>query len=144
MTDKIIINKFLKNFEVKVITNKFIIIDKITKDELTISKFTNLCLNVFDTFSIEEDKLPFDICQEWFTQEKKKYVNGLDEYLANCAVNLGRYDWEVTDTEGNFITHDNLYKLFNNSFSIEFLDEYYNRWLSEKVLVISEELINKW
>jgi hypothetical protein len=144
MTDKLIINKFLKNFEPKIIKNDFIIVDKVTKQELTNSEFTKLILTVFDTFFIEKDKLPFDICQEWFTKKKKKYVKELNGYLDSCVVNLGRHDWDVTDAHGNPITSDDVYKLFKNSFSIEFLNKYYNRWLSEKVLDISEELMNKW
>ena len=144
MTDELIINKFLKNFEVSISKNDFIIIDKITKQELTNSEFTNAILVIFDTFFIETDKLPFDICQEWFTKKKKKYVKELNEYLDSCVIKLGRHDWDITDANGNPVTSDDIYELFKNSFSIGFFKKYYDRWLSEKILDISEELINKW
>lgn len=144
MTDRIIINKFLKNFEVKVITNNFVVIDKITNQELNTAEFSVLCLTVFDTFIIEKDKLPFDVCQEWFTKKKKKYTQKLDGYLANCIVSLGTHDWEVKTPYGEIVTQNSIYELFKNSFSIKYINRYYNNWKTLKILDISESLINQW
>jgi hypothetical protein len=144
MTDRIIIKKFLKNYKIKIKTSDFVILEKSTGQEFSDEQFSNMFLKIFNTFNIDKDTLSIDLYKSWYKSEKKKHVKKLEEYLENCTVKLGLCDWEITAQDGTNVTYNSVYRLFSNNFDIEFIDKYYNNWLSDKVIDISESLMNQW
>jgi hypothetical protein len=144
MTDRIIINKFLKRFKVKIQSSNFVIVEKHTNQEFSDEQFSYIFLKIFNTFSIDKNTLSIDLYKSWYKSEKKKHVKKLEQYLENCTVTLGLCDWDVTAQDGTRVTYNSVYRLFSNNFDIEFIDRYYSNWLSEKVIDISESLMNQW
>ena len=140
MTDRIIIYKFLKNFEIRIQSHSFVMIDKVTKQEFKNSEFATLFLKVFDTYNTDENKQPIDICQEWYDKQKKKYTKLVDKYLSDCTVTLGTCNWEVKKPNGSIVNDEKILKLFGKKFDGGFLRDYYNRWFGEVVLDASEKI----
>ena len=144
MTDKILINKFLKKFEVKVEHNNFIVVEKGTSQQFSDDGFSYMFLKIFSTFNIDKDTLSIDLYKSWYKNKKKKHVEKLDKYLEICSVKLGLRDWEVTSLDGTHVSYNSIYNLFSKNFDIEFIDRYYGNWLSNKVMDISESIMNQW
>lgn len=144
MTDKIIINKFLKKFEVKIEHNNFVVVEKGTSQQFSDDGFSYMFLKIFSTFNIDKDTLSIDLYKSWYKNKKKKHVEKLDKYLESCSVKLGLRDWEVTSLDGTHVSYNSVYNLFSKNFDIEFIDRYYGNWLSNKVMDISESIMNQW
>jgi hypothetical protein len=141
MTDKIIIYKFLKSFDVKVNEHDFVIVDKIYKREYQTSEFSKLFLTVFDTYKTNDNRLPFEICQEWFDKQKRKHTKKIDDFLKNCQVKLGPRNWIIETKDGMTVTEEDIRKMFNDKIDSDFFEKYYTRWVSEKVLDESEKIM---
>ena len=144
MNDKILINKFLKKFEVKIEHKNFVVVEKNTSQQFSDEEFSNMFLKIFSTFNIDKNTLSIDLYKSWYKNKKKKHVKKLDEYLESCNVKLGLRDWEVTSSDGTHVSYNSVYKLFSKNFDIEFIDRYYGNWLSNKVIDISESIMNQW
>lgn len=142
MTDRTLIYKFLKNFDIKINDNEFIIFDKKINQEFKNYDFSKLFLIIFDEYKTDDNRLPFEICQEWFDKKKKKYTKDIDKYLSDCIIKLGNTDWVVYKSDGTIVTYEDVKKIFGNKFGKTFLYNYYNRWYTDNVINESEKIMN--
>lgn len=142
MTDRLLIYRFLRHFDIKVSDNDFIFIDKLNNQEFKNSEFTKLFLTIFDEYKTDDNRLPFEICQEWYSKKKTKYTKDIDKYLSDCKVRLGNTDWVVYKSDGSIVTEEKIYKLFSHKSNKRFLDNYYLRWYTENVINESEKIMN--
>lgn len=141
MTDKILIHKFLKDFKIKLDEDGFTVVDKKYNKEYSGSEFSRIFLTIFDTYKTDDNRLPFEICQEWYDKQKKKYTKQIDEFLKDCQVKLGMREWFVISKDEKTLTEDDIKKMFKHTIDVKFIEKYYERWLSEKILDESEKIM---
>ena len=146
MRDKEIIYKFLKSFSVRVDDNEhmFVIFDDFTRKKIFYDDFIKYFLKIFDVYKTDDERLSFEICQEWLDNEKSKLTIEIDNYLNTCQVRFGKYNWEVIDSEGNHISEEKISEVFLNNGSKKFILSCYDRWYTNKILEISNEIMNKF
>jgi hypothetical protein len=141
MTDRLLIYRFLKNFDIKIGADDFIVFDKFNHKEFKNSEFSKLFLSIFDDYTTDENLLPFEICQQWYDKKKTKYTRVLDKYLLDCVLSLGRTDWVVHKSDGTIVDEKKIKDLFSKKFDNKFLTNYYNRWYTENVINESEKIM---
>ena len=61
MTDRLLIYRFLKNFDIKIGENDFIVFDKFNYQEFKNFEFSKLFLTIFDDYKTDDNRLPFEI-----------------------------------------------------------------------------------
>ena len=147
MTDRKIIHKFLRNFDVDIRDSNdsanYMILDKMNKQVFEPEEFRVVFHKVFGYYVTDKKEQSVEIFIHWFKSKKIKSTKKLYDYLNSCNVALGLRDWVITDAKGEIINLDNIKDKFNK-IPPNIIKRCFDDWYTDAVIDYSEKTMNEY
>lgn len=114
----------------------FLLFDKNTNEVISFFELLILLKKIFYG-NYEIDK----ILMFWFKEKIKILADELINFLNSCKIELTINKWLVRDQDNNIISIKYLQQKYQNLYGKHFISEYYDTWLSDKIIEITENTL---
>lgn len=109
-----------------------------------INKFIAFIKEIYGEWYCEiEGKYLSEIINEWFENKKSEALKDINDELINLNVILGPRSWQCVDEHGDIFFWKKLVLKFKDQYDKNLIKIIYDKWFENKVLEVSEKMMNE-